>query len=204
MDLLREEMPVKDGEFRKRIYNFRDFRADLLYLLRSSSSLLNAFRSGRIRTPLIRKIFLVVSSVNSCVYCTWVHSTLAYLGGMEREEIKSLLSGEAGAVTEDIDLAAVAYAREYAESAKSPAPEMTAALYDLYGKEKASDIILCIQAISFANLACNTFDAFISRMRGVKAPESSFLSELVIFIISAPLILPVMPFVKKASKGLDT
>ena len=73
---------------------------------------------------------------------------------------------------------------------------MTARLVEKYGEQTAEDIILMIRMIWFGNLSGNTFDAFLSRLKGRKASHSSLLFELVFFIVSAPFLLPLLPFTK--------
>jgi len=44
--------------------------------------------------------------------------------------------------------------------------------------------------IFFGNLLGNTFDAFLSRVRGVPAENSSLLFEVIFFFFTAPLMYP--------------
>ncbi len=69
-------------------------------------------------------------------------------------------------------------------------------LFEFYGVKTASHIILIIRMIFFGNLSGNTFDAFISRLQGNKAPNSNIIFEFIFFIINAPILLPVIPFTR--------
>jgi hypothetical protein len=51
--------------------------------------------------------------------------------------------------------------------------------------------MLYIEFVYFANIVGNTFDAFISRFKGKKAPNSGFCCELMLFMLSAPILLPL-------------
>jgi len=51
--------------------------------------------------------------------------------------------------------------------------------------------------IFFGNLSGNTFDAFLSRLKGKKAINSNVIFEALFFIINAPFMLPLLPATKK-------
>jgi hypothetical protein len=74
---------------------------------------------------------------------------------------------------------------------------MTGRLVEFYGQETAEHVIQMIRMISFGNLAGNTFDAFISRLKGSRAPGSSPLFEAIFFVFSAPILLPLRPRVEE-------
>ncbi len=64
----------------------------------------------------------------------------------------------------------------------------------------AEHINLIIRMIYYGNLSGNTFDAFISRLKGKKAPNSNALFEAIFFILSVPVLLPILPLVNKAQR----
>ena len=74
---------------------------------------------------------------------------------------------------------------------------MTDKLFEFYGDNTANHIIIFIRMIFFGNLQGNTFDAFLSRLKGNKAKNSNVIFETIFFIINAPLLLPILPFIKK-------
>ncbi len=185
--------------FKKRIYNYRSFKKDLIRITKNLPSLFKTFRARRISFSFAKKIFLAVSAVNGCTYCLWFHTKVALIGGMDPKEIKKILSIQLHKEIDDYEIMGIAYAKYYAETDENPDPDMTKRFYDFYGKERADDIMLYIQAVSFANLSGNTFDAFINRFKGEKVPDSRVWFELLIFLLSAPLIVPLLPFVKKKS-----
>ncbi len=47
--------------------------------------------------------------------------------------------------------------------------------------------------ITFGNLSGNTFDAFLSRFKGIKAEGSNPFFEFVFFLFGAPFLLPLLP-----------
>jgi len=54
--------------------------------------------------------------------------------------------------------------------------------------------------IFFGNLIGNTFDAFLSRLKGNKAQNSNAVFEFFFFMANAPFMLPLTPFMKKYEK----
>jgi hypothetical protein len=88
------------------------------------------------------------------------------------------------------------YAQHYAETNRNPNIEMTNKLVEDYGKHDADAIQLTIRMIFFGNLYGNTLDAFVSRINGIKAQNSSFMFEFLFFFIN----IPIFVFLKLASK----
>lgn len=97
------------------------------------------------------------------------------------------------------EIPALLYAQNYAETDRNPDTEISKKLFDFYGNETAGDILLRIRLFNFANLSGNTFDAFLSRIRGVKVENSSALFEFIFFILSSPILLPLSFFAKSKS-----
>jgi len=80
----------------------------------------------------------------------------------------------------------------YAETNRNPDKEMTKKLFDFYGEKTAKHIILMIRMIFFGNLSGNTFDAFLSRLKGKKAKNSNVVFEILFFIVNVPFMLPLI------------
>jgi hypothetical protein len=58
-------------------------------------------------------------------------------------------------------------------------------------------ILLRLRLIYFGNLCGNTFEAFLSRLKGDKLENSSWLTELVVFSVLSPLLGPIALLMKK-------
>ncbi len=54
-----------------------------------------------------------------------------------------------------------------------------------------------LRQIYLGNLCGNTFKAFLSRLKRAKAENSSWLSELIIFLFVLPLFGPISLLMKK-------
>ena len=145
----------------------------------------------------VEKIMTVVTAVNGCVYCAWFHARQAVASGISAEEVQNMLNLQFQADAAEDEIPALLYAQHYTETDRRPDPEMLQKLVDTYGEEKAQQIQLLIRMITFGNLSGNTFDAFLSRLKGVKAPDSSAIFEFFFFLFSAPALLPLRPVINK-------
>ena len=183
--------------FNKKIYTFRLLMSDLVWLLKRFKQFSKAKKAQRVSNSFREKIMLVTTAVNGCVYCAWYHAKLSVKSGISKEEVKGLLNLQFDANSDDNESIGLLYAQHYAETDRNPDKEMTDKLFDFYKHETAMDIILFIRAIYFGNLAGNTFDAYLSRRKGVKAKNSNVFFEFIFFIFSAPFLWPTMPYVKK-------
>lgn len=151
---------------------------------------------ARLSRAFIEKIMLVVTTINGCPYCAWFHAKNAISSGISSQELKDILDLQFDTSADPFEVPALLYAQHCAETNRQPDPEMDQRLVDFYGEQTAGHIRQVIQMIFFGNLAGNTFDAFISRLKGHKAPNSNALFEAVFFVVSAPILLPLMPVIR--------
>ena len=69
------------------------------------------------------EVFLGVTSVNDCRWCTWLHSGFALMHGVKLDELQSVLgSGTAGTVDER-EATAILFAQHFADTLRHPTPE---------------------------------------------------------------------------------
>lgn len=148
------------------------------------------FTSGRVSPAFRERLFLTVTSVNKCRYCAWMHTDIAEAEGVSGEQINALLDSAPEKIPTD-EKPALLYALHYAQSNRNPDPAQTAELERIYGKDTAADITAFIQLIFFANLSGNTFDAFLSRLEGKPADDSSAVFEGAFALLSAPVLLAI-------------
>ena len=145
----------------------------------------------------MEKIMTVVTAINGCVYCAWFHANQALSSGISQEELRNLVKMQFEQDASDFEIPALLYAQHFAETNRQPQPEMEEKLVQFYGPQTAAHIQQIIRMIYFGNLSGNTFDAFLSRLKGKPAASSNPLFEFIFFIFSAPLLLPLLPTVKK-------
>lgn len=188
--------PIKKG-FDKRIFNFTTFIQDFVYLIiRCPCIIKTVFFSKEINKIFREKIMTIVTAVNGCTYCSWFHAKVAVSSGMSEEEVKKMMNLQFNTDTNKKELIALLYVQHYSETNRNVDKEMENKLIETYGKKTAKQIKLIIRLMFFTNLQGNTFDAFISRLKGIPAKNSNVLFEFIFFLINAPLILPVIPLKK--------
>ena len=183
--------------FDRKIYTFNLLLKDLCWLLSRFRRFSKAKKSERVDKAFIEKLMLVTTAVNECVYCAWFHAKMAVRSGIEKKEVNDMLNLQFNTDTSNYQTLALLYAQHFAETNRKPDKEMTDKLFDYYGEKSTKEIILFIRAIYFGNLSGNTFDAFLSRLKGVKAKNSNVVFEFFFFLCSAPILWPTIPYVKK-------
>jgi AhpD family alkylhydroperoxidase len=184
--------------FNKRFYHPSGFLKDLVEIFRERGSIVATFRSRRLSRTFIEKIMLVVTRVNGCRYCAYGHTHLALRSGVEPEEIEQLMALEIGSFPPDQAIA-LAFAQHSAETGSQPDPQAVQRLEDYYGREISRDIQNVIRMITMGNLSGNAVDAFLSRLAGRPAVESRLLSELFLFLLLAPVLIPLLLMMKLCS-----
>ena len=188
--------------FIKKIFTAKLLAKDLWFLMTRSPKISGVFRDKSISRTFMEKIMMVTTAVNGCVYCEWFHAKQAVESGISEQEVRNMLNLQFQADTTEFETVALLYAQHFAETNRNPDLEMTKKLFDYYGEKTANHIILVIRMIYFGNLYGNTWDAVISRFRGVPAPNSNIIFEFFYFLINAPLMVPAMIFMKLEKKKI--
>lgn len=183
--------------FLKKIYTASLLFNDLGFLLVNFPKISSAMRNKNLGKVFMEKIMTIVTAVNGCRYCEWFHAKQAVSCGISEDEVKNMLNLQFNADASDFEMLGLLYAQHYAETNRNPDKEMNDKLVEFYGPETASHIILMIRMIFFGNLSGNTFDAFLSRLKGNKVENSNVIFEFFFFIISAPFMLPLLLIMKK-------
>jgi AhpD family alkylhydroperoxidase len=149
------------------------------------------------------RIFLAVTEVNGCRYCSYYHTQQALKAGISEDEIEELLSGTLGDVPSE-QVPALLFAQHYAESVGHPEIEAWQRIVESYGAEAAQEILSTIRVIMVGNLYGNMMDALRSRLSGEPFPESKLRQELGI-VFGILLFIPVIAVKRWISKrfGLE-
>lgn len=182
--------------FNRNIYTFKTFRQDLKFMFGHRKMIKKTMRD--LDHAFVEKIMTVVTAVNGCRYCAWFHARQAVSSGISPEEVQQMMKLQFQADASEEELMALLYAQHFAETRRNPSPEMTEKLVAAYGAEKAEEIRIVIRMITFGNLSGNTFDAFLSRFKGIKAEGSNPFFEFMFFIFGAPFLLPLLPKLQSA------
>lgn len=154
-------------------------------------------KNKKISKAFMEKIMNVTTAVNGCTYCSWFHAKQAIECGISKEEIINMMNLQFEADASDFELSALLYAQDYAETNRKPNANIEATFYQYYGDKTAEDIILLIRMIFFGNLYGNTWDAVLSRFKGISAKGSNVLFELIFFLLNFWIMFPMMYLMKK-------
>jgi AhpD family alkylhydroperoxidase len=183
--------------FNKRFYTPRTFLRDLWAILSHLSAFKDTARSQRVSRAFAEKIMMAVTEVNGCRYCSYFHTRMALQAGVTPDEIGHILAAEIGDFPADEGVA-LAYAQHWAETAGHPDPEAEHRFREFYGPQVSADILNWMRMINFGNLAGNSVDAFLSRLRGVPARDSNPVGEVLLFLLCAPFTLPLLATIRRA------
>lgn len=179
------------GNFNKRFYTPRTFLRGLGDILSHLSALQDTVRSQRVNRAFGEKIMMAVTQVNGCRYCAYFHTRMALRAGVAPDEIGKILGAEIGDFP-DNEAVALAFAQHWAETAGHPDPEAKRRFREFYGPQVSADLLNWMRVINFGNLAGNSVDAFLSRLRGAPAQDSSLIGEFLLFLLCAPFTLPLL------------
>ena len=179
----------------KRLYTIAGFIKALDDFFDHLPDLRAASRAERVDKAFSERIMLAVSQVNGCRYCSYTHTRTALQVGVTEADIQNLLAGNINELPQD-QLTALVYAQHYAETAGNPDPYGWQRVIDIYGEEKARDIMAYIRVITMGNLFGNTFDALLNRIKGRPASGSTIWQELGV-LFGSVFIVPVI-IIKRA------
>ncbi|MGB9679815.1 MAG: carboxymuconolactone decarboxylase family protein [Minisyncoccia bacterium] len=163
-------------EKENRLYDPKTFYK-FIYDLVSHGNEPKPSKKVKLNKDFMERIMLAVTQVNGCPYCSYFHAQMALKSGMNKDEIKDLLSGEFGDVPDD-QLVALLFAEHYAETAGKPDYEAYRKLVETYGEDMTYSIMNAIRAIMVGNTHGNAFDAFKKRILGKPYKNSSLKNEL--------------------------
>lgn len=185
------------AQFAKRFYTPRRFLQDFWGIMTRMSEFRDAARSGRVSRAFAEKIMMAVTQVNGCRYCAYFHTQTALREGVSPDELEKLMALELGDFPEE-EAVALAFAQHWAESGGDPDDKARQRFEEFYSPQVSADILAWIRMITFGNLAGNTVDAFLSRLRGKPAAGSHVLGELLLFVVCAPFTLPLLPKLRRS------
>lgn len=124
--------------------------------------------SKRLRPQWREGLWLVVTEVNGCRFCSYIHEGMAGAAGLSPEDIRMLLStgeGDRPARLSERESLAVAYAKVWAETDRQPPSGLVTQLGQELTAREVADLHALLHAINFANRAGNTADSALHRLR---------------------------------------
>jgi AhpD family alkylhydroperoxidase len=182
----------------KRVHTFGSFWRGYAEMIHPAPEDRASRRSGRIDKSLVEQLELIVSRVNGCRTCTYVHSANALREGISDKELGELLALDLGDFPAE-QAVALTFAQHYAESGGQPDPAAKDRFRDFYGPQLSQDILAHLRFIQFSSVTGATIQAFLSRLRGRPVPGSNLLTELIVFLMCAPGYLPRLAWMERAA-----
>ena len=124
---------------------------------------LPGYLGGRVRMAFRQRLWLVVTSVNDCRYCRYLHSNIALRYGVSFEEVKTLSSG---VITDSPaeERPGLLYGLHWAEQDGRTDPEARARLVTSYGRRTVRVLELVLRIIRFCNLFGSTCDLMLLKL----------------------------------------
>ena len=152
------------SSFKRRIYHgLGEVLADMRAAMSRRETLRSAMRGEGLDSALRERLMLVVTGVNGCRYCSYVHAREALAEGISQDEIMSL--GEhmfEGSPPEEVP--ALLYAQHWAETDGKPDPAIRERIGQRYGRDVLERIEAVLLIIRMGNLMGNTMDYVLYRM----------------------------------------
>ena len=112
-----------------------------------------------------QRLWLVVTSVNDCRYCRYLHSNIALRLGVSFEEVKALSSGGI-TLSPAGEHPALLYGLHWARQDGRTDAEAHARLMKCYDKRRVRLLELVLRLIRFANLFGSTWDLMLLKLSG--------------------------------------
>lgn len=123
-------------------------------------------RSDRLRPPFREALWLVVTEVNGCRFCSYVHEGMAGASGLSRSDIALLLAAaepDSLAALDEREAAVVAYAKVWAETAGAPPTGALEQITQSLTPRELVDLHALLGVIDFSNRSGNTVDSLLHR-----------------------------------------
>jgi AhpD family alkylhydroperoxidase len=150
--------------FNRRLYrSFSDLLFDVRAVMSKRESIRAMMHSTTLTPAFRERLFLAVTQVNGCRYCSYFHAQQALTHGISEEEIRAIGDGLLDHCPQE-ELVGVCYAQHWAETDADPAPEARARLLETYGEETTAQIELALRMIRVGNLTGNLFDYILYRL----------------------------------------
>jgi AhpD family alkylhydroperoxidase len=175
-------------ELGKKLYSVQESYWILYNGMRTVKYMLKAKKNMKLSQKFIERLMLAVTEVNDCAICSYAHTKMAIISGMNNEEIQNMLSGVIDDVPAD-EVAAVIFAQHYADTRGNPTLESWQRIVEIYGISKANGILGFIRAMMVGNTYGIPWSSFFNRLRGNPDQRSSLQYE--ISMILGTILIPI-------------
>jgi len=151
-------------QFNRRLYgSLGEFLADIGMVMSNRESIRAMMHSEKFNPAFRERLFLAVTQVNGCRYCSYFHAQQALTQGISEAEVRDIGDGLFDKCPAD-ELTALCYAQHWAETNAKPAPEARARLLETYGEETVAQMDLALRMIRIGNLTGNLLDYILFRL----------------------------------------
>lgn len=158
--------------YRKRTYSgLGEVISDLAFVTKRLKPALSIGGGKGLSHAFRERLMLVVTGVNECRYCTFLHSQAARGTGIPEEQVRLLLAGKVDSAPSE-EIPALRYALEWAEDDGRPPLDAWHDLASNYGADRARLIELALRMIRIGNLTGNTLDRGL-HLVGLSGRDSS-------------------------------
>lgn len=180
------------GGFKKRTISAPQLAGSVVSLAPELGTFYRIWVKGEFDPGFREELMLAVSKLNGCRFCSWGHHEWAAIAGVPDEELAKLEQLEAAGFNRRKWLA-ISYVRALVNGDfKRVPPELRRAMQHKYSRREIREIELIARIMDIGNRSSNTFDAMLSRLKGVAAKDSRIIDELIlsgVFLAVAPVVL---------------
>lgn len=123
----------------------------------------DALLGGSVSHAFRERLMMVITTVNRCAACSYVHSRAALLSGVTKEELDTILSGSVEGFDE-YEAQALLFVQSWADNDGRASEEMRRKLVEHYGERTADCIELVAHTIRMGNLTGNLIEHWRLRL----------------------------------------
>lgn len=174
--------------FRKRTFDLPLLAGSLGAAITHLPTLAGALLRPATSPALREKVMLGVTAVNDCRYCNYVHTGLALANDVDLDALHDVLDHGTFGETSDREATAIVFAKHFADTVRSPSPAAQRALAREFTEREQREIMAYIHAIYFANLAGNSADAWLVRLKGSSVEDGNPVAEGLAALLAAPVL----------------
>ena len=180
------------GGFKKRTITAAELAGRMGSLVPELGMMYRVWLKQEVDPGFREELMLAVSRLNGCRFCSWGHHEWAQISGVPDEELARLEQLDPSGFDRRKWIA-ISYVRALVkEDFKRVQPELRRAMQHKYSPEEIRQIELIAKVMDVGNRGSNTFDAMLSRLKGVPATDSRIIDEVIlsgVFLTIAPMVV---------------
>ena len=188
----RRPPPSPFGGFKKRTITAAQLARRVASLVPELGTMYRVWLKEEVDPGFREELMLAVSRLNGCRFCSWGHHEWAQISGVPDEELARLEQLDPSGFDRRKWLA-ISYVRALVQADfKRVQPELRRAMQHKYSPEEIRQIELIAKVMDVGNRGSNTFDAMLSRLKGVPAADSRIRDEVIlsgVFLAIAPMVV---------------